>query len=95
MDFVTMFVAILLGVVLSIVLPIAFKWVTLERKKGAGIMQYIKVNLMPYIKAGVGAVIISVAILLIAPQGLESFNAAVMLGFGWEAFFKNLMTQDT
>lgn len=94
MDIVTEFVAILLGVIISIVLPVVIKWATLPGARGGGFVQYVKTVLMPYIKAGIAAIVISFIILLFAPEGLNNFQAAVMLGFGWQAFVKNLLTKD-
>lgn len=95
MDIVTEFVAILLGVILSIILPIVIKWAVLPATRGKGFGDYVKTVLMPYIKAGIAAIVISFVILLFMPEGLNSFQAAAMLGFGWEAFIKNLMTKDS
>jgi hypothetical protein len=94
MDVITTFLGILLGVILSIILPIVIKWVVIKKDKSGGVALYVKTVLMPYIKAAVAAIVISIVILLFAPEGLNSFQAAAMLGFGWEAFIKNLMTKE-
>jgi hypothetical protein len=94
MDIPTEFVAILLGVVLSIVLPVVIKWAVLPAVRGAGTMEYLKRILMPYIKAGIASIVISFLILLFAPAGLDSYQAAALLGFGWQAFIKNLITKE-
>ena len=94
MDIVSQFIGILLGVVLSIILPIVIKWAQIPRAKGVGMILYVKTVLMPYIKAAVAAVVISIVIVIMAPDGMDSFKIAVLLGFGWEAFIKNLMTPE-
>jgi hypothetical protein len=91
MDLVMQFLAILVGVILSIVLPIVFKWMILPTKAPGGFRAYVGSVLMPYIKAGIGAIIISIAILILSSEDLNNWKAAAMLGFGWQAFFKTLM----
>lgn len=88
MDIVLQFAAILLGVVISIVLPIVVTWVVLPNRAG-GFSDYVKKEMMPYIKAGIAAIVISLIILVFAPE-LDNLKAAVMLGFGWQSFFKTL-----
>ena len=89
MDIITQFAAILLGVIFSIVMPIIFKWIVLP-DKASGFLDYVKTVLMPYIKAGIAAIVISFFVLIIAPE-TDTFASAVMLGLGWQAFIRNLM----
>jgi hypothetical protein len=89
MDIVLQFAAILLGVVISIVLPIVIKWMILPNK-ASGFVNYVNTVLMPYIKAGIAAIVVSFVILILAPE-TDTFTSAAMLGLGWQSFIKNIL----
>ncbi len=88
---VELFGYILVGVVVSIVFPIVIKWVTFPAtQQSLGFMQYVNSVYMPYVKAAIAAVVISLLILIFLPENIDNAKSAVLLGFGWEAFIKNL-----
>lgn len=91
MDLVTQFFAILFGVVVSIVIPIVIKWAAIPDNQRKGILDYTRSVLNPYVKAGIAAIIISLLILVFAPEDLDNWKAAAMLGLGWQSFIKNLL----
>jgi hypothetical protein len=91
MDLVTQFLAILVGVVVSIVIPIIVKWAVVPENNRKGILEYTRIVLNPYVKAGIAAIIISLLILVFAPEDLDNWKAAAMLGLGWQSFIKNLL----
>lgn len=92
MDPLTEFLAILLGVVASIVLPIVVQWMALPKaKRDEGIMRYALSVFKPYILAGIAAIIVSFFILMFAPADLADWRAASILGLGWQSFLKSLI----
>lgn len=91
MDIVTQFLAILCGVIVSIVLPIVVQWMKIPTVRASGWSVYVNSVITPYIKAGIAAIIVSFVILLFAPQELDNWKAAAMLGLGWQAFIKSLL----
>jgi uncharacterized membrane protein YidH (DUF202 family) len=87
MDIVMEFVAILIGVVLSIVVPVAIRWIKAARKKERFDLWQI---LKPYLMMAVAAIILSFAILVLNQDLVDNFKAGILLGFGWESFFASL-----
>ena len=93
MNVVTEFLAILFGVVMSIIFPLVWKWVVLPTDtKRNGIGDYLNSVYKPYILAGIASIVISLFILMFATD-LTNWQGAAMLGFGWQAFVKNLQSQ--
>jgi hypothetical protein len=87
MDVVMEFLAIFIGVVLSIVVPVALKWIRAAQKKERFDLWAI---LKPYLMIAVAAVILSFAILVLNQDLVDNFKAGILLGFGWESFFASL-----
>jgi hypothetical protein len=91
LNWVQLFGLILLGVAISIVLPVIVKWAVLPAKERSfGFKRYIASIYLPYLKAGIAAIFISIVILVFAPEDLDNWETAVLLGFGWQSFLKNL-----
>jgi hypothetical protein len=86
------------GILLSILLPVAKKWVKAAQDPGAehGIGEVLKI-IKPYALAGIGSAVIGFALLLLfyqtstEPEKTTWFNA-MLYGYAWDSTLQKLTT---
>jgi len=88
MSFVEMYLYCVLGVVISVILPILRQFLPKTRQVRGGknqILQYLWGVAKPYLVLGVFSCVVSLLLLAFAGDAIKDWRAALLIGYAWDS----------